>query len=281
MLALWPDWTPECICCLPALNMFAPFVDKVFRHKQEGEIMTLLDLKRMWAQTEKMPIKERRKAYRSASHHAVELGLNASLELQDIDFCIDVIKTCLPVLSYPTATQNKLTKIYRRKLESMGVDDPEPVVISKTSGNAGIDSGTLMIADTSLLDDKIEDYTQWPQIASEGSAYFISTGGDGLAAAQVRVIDFPFPALSVKETRFGRDQSDTRVIHVPSGNVVVSDPVYWDMPDLSMAATVEPGYYQVSVFVFEIPNRIFSYYFVMCQSDGPHTNTVQEIQALY
>jgi len=243
--------------------------------------MTLLDLKRMWAQTEKMPIKERRKAYRSASHHAVELGLNASLELQDIDFCIDVIKTCLPVLSYPTATQNKLTKIYRRKLESMGVDDPEPVVISKTSGNAGIDSGTLMIADTSLLDDKIEDYTQWPQIASEGSAYFISTGGDGLAAAQVRVIDFPFPALSVKETRFGRDQSDTRVIHVPSGNVVVSDPVYWDMPDLSMAATVEPGYYQVSVFVFEIPNRIFSYYFVMCQSDGPHTNTVQEIQALY
>ena len=102
-----------------------------------------------------------------------------------------------------------------------------------------------------------------------------------MTAAQIRVIDFPFPALSVKETRFGRDQSDTRVIHVPSGNIVVSDPVYHDTPEWSMVDTVEPGYYQVSVFIFEIPDKIFSYYFVMCKSDGPHTNTLQDIQELY
>jgi hypothetical protein len=88
-----------------------------------------------------------------------------------------------------------------------------------------------------------------------------TTGGDGITSAQIRVIDFPFPALSVKETRFGRDQSDTRIIHVPSGNIVVSDPVYWDDPEYSMAGNVEPGYYQLSVFVFEIPGKVFSYYF--------------------
>ncbi len=243
--------------------------------------MTLLELKKMWQQTEQLPLKERRKAYRTASHVAVELGLKSDLEPEDIDFCIEVIKTCLPALNYPTATQNKLTKIYRRKIELMGIDDPEPVILSKKSGQVGIDSGTLMIADTSLLDGQIEDYKYWPQIASEGRAYFIATGGDGLAAAQIRVIDFPIPALSVKETRFGRDQSETRIIHVPSGNIVVSDPVYHDTPEWSMADTVEPGYYQVSVFMFEIPDKILSYYFVMCKSDGPHTNTLQDIQELY
>jgi len=243
--------------------------------------MTLLELKKMWHQTENMPLKARRKAYRTASHVAVELGLKSDLEPQNIDFCIEVIKTCLPALNSPTATQNKLTKIYRKKLELMGIHEPEPVIVSKKSGNAGIDSGTLMIADTSLLDDQIEDYKHWPQIASEGRAYFIATGGDGLAAAQIRVIDFPIPALSVKETRFGRDQSETRTIHVPSGNIVVSDPVYHDIAELSIADTIQPGYYQVSVFMFEIPNKVSSYYFVMCNSDGPHTNTLQDIQELY
>jgi hypothetical protein len=243
--------------------------------------MTLPELRKMWDQTEKMSVKDRRKAFRSASHVAVELGLNSDLEVEDIDFCIDVIKTCLPALSYPTATQNKLTKIYRKKLELMGIDDPEPVILSKNSGQVGIDSGTLMIADPGLLDERIEDFKYWQQIASEGRAYFIATGGDGLAAAQIRVIDFPIPALSVKETRFGRDQSETRIIHVPSGNIVVSDPVYHDTPEWSMADTVEPGYYQVSVFMFEIPDKILSYYFVMCKSDGPHTNTSQDIQELY
>jgi len=243
--------------------------------------MTLLDLKKMWDRTEKLPLKDRRKAFRTASHVAVELGLNSDLELEDIDFCADVIKTCLPGLSYPTATQNKLTKIYQKKLKLMGIGDPEPVILSKKSGHVGIDSGTLMIADPSILDDQVEDYGHWPQIASEGRAYFIGTGGDGTTAAQIRVIDFPFPSLSVKETRFGRDQSDTRVIHIPSGDIVVSDPVYWDTPEYSMVATVEPGYYQVSVFVFEIPDKIFSYYFVMCKSDGPHTNTLQDLQELY
>ena len=243
--------------------------------------MTLPELRKMWDRTEKMSLKDRRKAFRSASHVAVELGLNSDLEVEDIDFCIDVIKTCLPALSYPTATQNKLTKIYRKKLELMGIDDPEPVILSKNSGQVGIDSGTLMIADPGLLDERIEDFKYWQQIASEGRAYFIATGGDGLAAAQIRVIDFPIPALSVKETRFGRDQSETRIIHVPSGNIVVSDPVYHDTPEWSMADTVEPGYYQVSVFMFEIPDKILSYYFVMCKSDGPHTNTSQDIQELY
>ena len=249
--------------------------------KESAKIMTLLELEKMWDQTKKMPLKDRRKTYRSASHVAVELGLNSDLELNDIDFCIDVIKTCLPALSYPTATQNKLTKIYRKKLGLMGVDDPEPVILSKYSGQVGIDSGALVIADTSLLDDRIDDFSHWPQIASEGRAYFIATGGDGIASAQIRVINFPFPALSVKETRFGRDQSDTRIIHIPSGNIVVSDPVYSDTPEWSMVATVEPGYYQVSVFIFEIPDKIFSYYFVLCKSDGPHTNTLQDIQELY
>ena len=119
--------------------------------------MTLLELKKMWQQTEKLPLKDRRKAYRSASHLAVELGLNSDLEPEEIDFCIQVIKTCLPALSYPTATQNKLTKIYRKKLELMGVDDPEPVILSKNSGQVGIESGTLMIADHGLLAGRIED----------------------------------------------------------------------------------------------------------------------------
>jgi len=242
--------------------------------------MTFLELKKMWDKTEKLSLKDRRKAYRSASHHAVELGLNSNLEIKDIDFCIDVIKTCLPVLSYPTATQNRLTKIYRRKLALMGIDDPEPVILSKNSGTVGIDSGTLMIADTNRLDEQIEDYRHWPQTAAEGRAYFIATGGDGITAAQIRIIDFPIPALSVKETRFGRDQSETRIIHVPSGNIVVSDPVYWDTPERAMFDTIEPGYYQISVFVFEIPGKIFSYYFVMCRSDGPHTDTLQDIQEL-
>jgi hypothetical protein len=249
--------------------------------KKKTQKMTLLDLKQKWGQIEKLSLKDRRKAYRTASHVAVELGLNSILEVKDIDFCIDVIKTCLPALSYPTATQNKLTKIYKKKLKLMGIDDPEPIVISKQSGQVGIDSGALMIADPSLLDDQIEDYKYWPQIASEGRAYFITTGGDGMTAAQIRVINFPFPSLSVKEPRFGRDQSDTRIIHIPSGNIVVSDPVYWDTPEWSMVATVKPGYYQVSVFIFEIPDKIFSYYFVMCKSDGPHTNTLQDIQELY
>ena len=91
--------------------------------------MTLPDLKIMWDRSEKLPSKQRRKAYRSASHNAVELGLNSDLVLEGMEFCIDVIKRCLPVLSYPTATQIKLTKIYRRKLKLMGVDDPEPVVL--------------------------------------------------------------------------------------------------------------------------------------------------------
>lgn len=243
--------------------------------------MTLSDLKRMWDQSASMPLKDRRKAYRSACHFAVELGLNTDLDSNDIDFCIDVIRTCLPVLSYPTAIQNRLTKIYIRKLALTGIDDPEPVLLSKKSGNVGIDSGTLMIADTSFLDDRIEDYRNWSRVSSEGGAYFISTGGDGIAAAQLRVIDFPFPALSVRETRFGRDQSDARIIHVPSGKIVVSDPVYHDVPEYSILDEVEPGYYQVAVFVFEIPGKVFSYYFVMCRSDGPHTNTVQDIQELY
>ena len=243
--------------------------------------MTLSELRKMWDKTESMPMKDRRKAYRTASHNAVELGLNPDLDVEDIGFCINVIKTCLPALSYPTATQNKLTKIYQRKLKLMGIDDPEPVILSKKSGQVGIDSGTLMIADQSLLNDQVEDCSHWPRIASEGRAYFIATGGDGITSAQLRVIDFPFPSLSVKETRFGRDQSETRIIHIPSGNIVVSDPVYWDTPVWSMVAIVEPGYYQVSVFVFEIPGKIFSYYFVMCKSDGPHTNTTQDIQELY
>jgi hypothetical protein len=261
--------------------MFAPLVDESLIMNKGAKTMTLLDLKKQWDQTQNLPMKERRKAYRTASHVAVELGLNSNLELNDIDFCIDVIKTCLPTLTYPTATQNKLTRIYRKKLKLMGIDDPEPAILSKNAGHVGIDSGTLMIADSSLLDDQIEDYRHWSQIACEGRAYFIATGGDGITAAQIRVIDFPFPALSVKETRFGRDQSDTRVIHVPSGNIVVSDPVYWDTREWSMVDTVEPGYYQVSVFIFEIPGKIFSYYFVMCKCDGPHTNTLQAIQELY
>jgi len=243
--------------------------------------MTLAELKKLWDRTESMSLKDRRKVYRTASHMAVELGLNADLDVNDIDFCIEVIKTCLPALTYPTATQNRLTKIYRRKLGLMGIDDPEPVVLSKKSGQVGIDSGTLMIADRDMLDNRIEDAGNWPQVASEGQAYFVATGGDGIASAQIRVIDFPFPALSVREARFGRDQSDTRIIHIPSGNIVVSDPVYHDTPEYSMVDKVEPGYYQVSVFVFEIPGRVFSYYFVLCRSGGPHTDTVQDIRELY
>lgn len=68
--------------------------------------MTLLELKKMWDQNEKLPLKDRRKAYRTASHFAVELGLKSDLELEDFDFCIHVIKACLPVPSLPTATQN-------------------------------------------------------------------------------------------------------------------------------------------------------------------------------
>jgi hypothetical protein len=273
----------ERIFCLLVVNIFVPFVDerKYLIMKKRTQKMTLLDLKKMWDKTEKLPLKDRRKAYRTASHVAIELGLNSNLELKDIDFCTDVIKICLSALSYPTATQNKLTKIYQKKLKLMGIDDPEPVILSKKFGHVGIDSGTLMIADPSLLDNQIEEYSHWPQIASEGRAYFIATGGDGMTSAQIRVISFPFPSLSVKETRFGRDQSDTRIIYIPSGNIVLSDPVYYDSPEWSMVATVEPGFYQVSVFIFEIRDKIFSYYFVMCKSDGPHTNTLQDIQELY
>lgn len=269
------------ICRWLVFNIFAPLSMKCLIMIKGMKQMTLLDLKKLWEQTEKLPLKQRRKAYRTASHVAVELGLTSNLALKDIDFCMAVIKTCLPALTYPTAIQNRLTKIHRKKLELMGIDDPEPVILSKKSGNVGIDSGTLMIADPALLDEQIEDHGHWPQIAAEGRAYFIATGGDGVTSAQIRVIDFPFPSLSVKETRFGREQSDTRIIHVPSGNIVVSDPVYHDSPAHSMTAVVEPGFYQVSVFVFEIPGKIFSYYFVMCKSGGPHTNTRQAIQELY
>lgn len=241
---------------------------------------TFEDIESNWDKILKLSIRDKMKSYRQISFEIKKLYKKGAHSTEELQLFVKILNT--------TKAANPLkNRIYAEWLELTG--HSEAKVLSKKNGVVTVESGTIIIFDrqnTEKLRRQLNataDFSEKNLISlmNTGDIYIFRTDGDGLFNVQIRVIDAGDTALglSAKELKCVSNATETYCLNVPSGKLIVSDLSAVNGFEGGVSQDVEPGFYQLTVFVFNIPKRPldFIFYMVLCKIETPVENHLDSI----
>ena len=144
-------------------------------------------------------------------------------------------------------------------------------ILNKANVRVNINSGTIVIIDDTIcepvLDSLLRNHCSSEciiELMNQKQWFVFGIGGDGYGIpVQVRVIDSTEPMLTTEEFVYVEEVSEISAIHVPSGNLVVSD--IWCYKDrrAPVPFKLEQGTYKLCVYLM----RKSRLYVVLCKTD--------------
>jgi hypothetical protein len=231
-----------------------------------------------WQHAQTMPIRNKLKAFRQISFDILNSYNKEESSLTQINIYIGILRTTTRMLSSPQSTMRMLAKLIAHKLELTG--NQEVKILHKVSKNITLSSATIMIGEVGIVTLVDASENELIEIINKGEAFFFSTRSDGVFPIQLRIIEASEPLLTAKEYRYLENSSQTAIINMPHGQIAVSDLSTFAAGTAEILLKVEPGNYKVTAMLFHIPNKISSYYIVMCKTQDPINNNFERIDEL-
>lgn len=258
--------------------------------------MDIAALKQELGKAQKLPIRERLKAFR-AIEYKVEMAFKNTEHptIADLDVYIDILRILFKS-PCPTFSLNKnLSKIIAKRLSLLGCETPK--ILLKKSSSMPVDGGSIavgdlayavdidqLIADTkSTEENPIKFHLYTLDLINKGHMYIFGTGGDGYHNFQLRIIEAPEPVLNAKEYKLVMDSSPLVVLDFPSGKLAIHDSFIYKNFPCPLQVDIVPGRYKCQVHQFLLPNKAnreeddFSFYIVLCKTDAPIANDQKDI----
>ncbi len=241
------------------------------------------EIQRQWEKIQSLDIKNKLKAFRSIGNDIHVSYEKKETSVEQLEFYIKVIKQVIQTRSFPQSASRFLAKLTSDWIELTANDQTESLL--KKAGKIVIEAGLIMIADPNYfaLNELTDDYSDKNilNLINQGKLYAISTSGDGLFNVQVRIVDSLEPLLTAKEIKYVVDSSESAVIHITSGSLMVADPSTWENEKQSILLnSVVPGNYKVCVYSFIIPNKLESFYIVLSKTELEANNHLSSIYSL-
>ena len=198
--------------------------------------------------------------------------------LEDIKKYIDVLRI-VTQMPYPPSSYNMwLAKMTVSYLQLIGYEDSKPLL--KKSASILLESGTVGFGDRSFevsIDQVTGKYKEYIDLINEGKCYFFSTGSDGEAKFQIRIIDFPEPVLSVKEYKSVISTSACVILQVPTGRLAISDGLMIKGIASPFEFDIAPGNYKSQVYLCRFRGHVFSYNIVLAKTNEKAVNQEYDV----
>ncbi len=229
-----------------------------------------------WDKIQTLDAKQR---YHSLSSfvHAVRSSYDKkSATPEQLTFYMQMLTSVKRMLSDPQKVTRFLSALTRDWLVLTGQD--KAVVVRKVSGKVTVESGTIVIADPGQVDSQALDNGQHDlSLMNQGKCFIFRTGADGIFNVQLRMVDALEPVLTEKEYSRVIANSETAIIHIPNSLVKVSDVVCLQDAASCITMAVSPGNYKICVYQFYIPNKLESFYVVLCPTSEAATNHLVQL----
>jgi len=244
--------------------------------------MNIEEIKEYWEQVQSQTLKQRLKLYRTVVFRAAKFGNQENIKVEDLKYCLDIIKVCILHLTDPQSAQRQFNKLTVKYLDLLGVIASDIKIILKKSGKVDLKTALITIKDTSYQDDfdiNKDESKELLRLFNQGKWFTFGTGADGLYDVQLRIVDSPIPVLSPKEFLYSCGSTPNQIIHFPTGNVIISDSS--GTYDSHLTIQIPPGNYVVCTYSFVILRKdFFSYYIVLCKTDEMPSSEFYEVPEL-
>lgn len=215
--------------------------------------------------------RDRAKVLKKAAHYAVwafRKGVKSPEILSDY---MQLLAEAIRFHPSPEELSAARSRIVASWLKLTGND--RVVLLHEASGSIDIETGWIAVADPSQLP-PFEDPSDRALVAhmNQGKALYFSTAGDGAYDVRLRVIEAREPVLRLAEYKRVAGSTETVVLSVRSGNIILVDPSAIGEPGDGVALAVAPGNYKVCVYGYVIPERFAGYVAVLCATAEPAVN---------
>lgn len=251
---------------------------KILR-KPIKETKSYSEIRQEWETIQSLDIKNRFKAMRTISHDICEIFKKNDIELEQLEFYIEVLKKVNQVHDIPRCKRS-LSKMTANWLEIKGLANAK--IIKKLSGKINTETASIAIGDPSYQKIILDTYSNYTEksalnLTNEGKVYIFGTSSDGLHNVQIRILDSSEPVLSSKEFKCVMSVTETAIINIPTGLVAVADPCVLNVENDRISINVEPGNYKVCVYFFYIRSKVESFYIVLCKTDEEAKNNLLKL----
>lgn len=239
---------------------------------------SFIQIQTEWEKIQTLDIKSKLKAMRAIAHDIAVSYDKKETDIEQLTFYMQIIKQVARTRSFPQPALLFLSKLIADWLVLTGNDKSK--IIFKKAGIIPVDTASISISDQSFniyeLDGDFSD-KNYLSLINQGKCYIFSTGADGMYNVQLRVIDALEPVLTNGEFKYVTESSASAIIHIPTGIIAITDGLLLDKEFPHLSASIMPGNYKISVYQFYIPNKLESFYIVLCKTDREASNDFSNI----
>lgn len=229
-----------------------------------------------------LPYRERSVRLKALGFQAINAYKSASEPiLEDIKRYMDILRIVTQMPHAPSSYPMWLSKMTVSYLQLNGCENPK--VLLKKSASILLESGTVSFGDRSseVSPDHITaTEKEYIKLVNTGKCYFFSTGSDGEAKLQIRMIDSPEPVLSVKEYKSVVSTSPCVILNFPTGRLVIDDGLIIKGIASPLEFEITPGHYKAQVYLCRFRGYLFYYYIVLAKTDAEAVNQEHDIVSL-
>lgn len=218
--------------------------------------------------------KEKYRKMRSVATLA-KAALNKATSLEEINLYSKIFKD--------TENFRLLSLAKSKEYELKGISN---ISTLKTKlGVVNIESGLIAVGDPLAGYQGSFDTSSVLERMNKGDFYCVGTGGDGSFDVTLRLVGVDEPLLGQKEYKFIVGNSKTALIKISSGFVKCAD--FWDLSrgkdpsnNFGVGYAIENGFYKVSFYLKNIPDRYFGFVAVLAKSERQKTEELTDIEVL-
>lgn len=247
--------------------------------KQEKQIKSYSYIQQEWKNIQSLEIKNRYKAMRGIANDICNAYKTNDIDTSQLQFYMDVLKQINKIHNIPRC-RTALSKMIVLWLELTGNSNAR--VIKKTFGKINIESATIAVGDPSYSREVLDVYEKYTDqeilnLINQGKHFIFGTSCDGEQNIQIRQVDSLEPVLSSKEYKCILNATETAIINIPTGILIVGDPCFLDTKKECLLIKVESGNYKVCVYHFYIHSKVSSFYIVLCKTDEEAKNILSKL----
>lgn len=252
---------------------------KKLLHKRAKQIKPYSQIQQEWKNIQSLEIKNRYKAMRGIANDICNAYKGEDVDPSKLLFYMDVLKQINRIHNIPRSriALSKLTALW---LEITGNSNAK--IIKKILGKINLETATIAVGELSYFKEALGAYENYAEqkllnLINQGKFFIFGTGCDGEHHIQIRVVSSLEPVLSAKEFKCILNSTETFIINLPTGALVVADPCFLDVEKNRLSINVEPGNYKVCVYHFYIHSKVDSLYIALCKTDEAAKNTLTNL----
>ncbi len=233
-----------------------------------------------WQLIQSLAPRDKLKALKQIGFDVMISYESGDITLEKLELYSQILQQAVRAHSFPQRYARILSKMIADKL---ALTNSEPVtILAKASGKIMLSGATVMVGDPSIQTAPLIDYSDNELLAliNLGQRFLFATGSDGVFDMQLRIIEANTPVLTAQEYKCVENSGQTAIISAPSGKIVITALGEIDDKDNQILQEIAPGNYKITVFVFNIPKKMRSYYIVLCKTAEPAVNHLERIDML-